>query len=695
LKLLGMGGMGVVYQALDRDLGVQVALKVLRPPPGNPTASAEMQQRFKSELLLARKITHRNVIRIHDIGKINGIRFISMPFVEGDDLATVLAKGPLPFARTLRYARQLASGLMAVHAAGVIHRDIKPANIMIGEHDQALLMDFGIARSSAPGALQRTAPGAAVGTAAYMAPEQARGEPTDPRTDIYAFGLILYEMILGAREISIADLLGRLKAAPTSPRQINPQVPEALDAIVTRCLQPNPANRFQNAIELASAISALSRGGRTRAPIAAMVGRWLPRAAAVALVAALAGLAYWTATHGVVSALTRSILPESAAAQVAVDVGRISRSGPGDEDSAGRVPRSGPDGGTDIAGQVPRSGPDGSARSGPGAGTDVVGRVPRSGPGGSASPALGKNAATDALDRGDLRGAAREAERAIKAHPQSPAAYLPLAATAALTAPATARVTYERMAATGPAGASLAATGLADLALYQGRYGVAAEILEAAIARDARTPDRAGLATKYIALAEARTGQGRQADAVAAVRRALGTSRDEDVLLPAARLFIVLHREDAARSIAKELAASQEGNGRAYGRIVDAEIALGRGDTASAIETLLLALKSSDLWLVRFVLGSAYLRAEQYPEAIAQLNMCEVRRGEATTLFLDDVPSIRYLGMLEYLLARAREGAGLTREAAEGFRQFLLLRGGSPEESAERDARIRLTRLAD
>src|SRR5436190_8453709 len=148
LKKLGSGGMGVVYQALDHDLGVHVALKVLRSAAGTPNGSPEMQRRFISELLLARKITHKNVIRIHDIGEINGIRFISMPFVEGDDLATILADRPLDLARNLRYARHLAAGLMAVHAAGVIHRDLKPANIMIGEHDQALLMDFGIARSS-------------------------------------------------------------------------------------------------------------------------------------------------------------------------------------------------------------------------------------------------------------------------------------------------------------------------------------------------------------------------------------------------------------------------------------------------------------------------------------------------------------------------------------------------------------------
>src|SRR5687768_6010087 len=156
LKLLGAGGMGVVYQALDRDLGVPVALKVLRQPAGNPRALIEMQRRFKTELLLARKVTHKHVIRIHDIGDVDGIKFITMPLVKGRDLAAILADGPLPVERALRYARQIIAGLVAVHAAGVIHRDLKPSNIMVGADDQVLLMDFGIAKPSAPAGQPRT-----------------------------------------------------------------------------------------------------------------------------------------------------------------------------------------------------------------------------------------------------------------------------------------------------------------------------------------------------------------------------------------------------------------------------------------------------------------------------------------------------------------------------------------------------------
>lgn len=659
VKTVGAGGMGIVYQALDRELNVSVALKMLRGAPGGVRMAAELQRRFITELLLARQITHKNVIRIHDIGEVNGIRFISMPYINGDDLGTSLAEGPLPIARTLRYARHLASGLMAVHGAGVVHRDIKPANVMIDEGDQAVLMDFGIARSSAPNATQFTAPGASPGTMAYMAPEQARGEQADQRTDIYAFGLLLQEMITGTRELSALEILGRMKAAPTSLRRIDPEVPEALDEIVTRCLQPNPSKRFQTAVELAQAIAKLPRGGRghdrDRAPIGALLSRWLPRVAAVAGIALLVALGYWSLTSGVASKLAHSLMPGTVAAAPEDNEGRIARSGPAVVDAS--VPQ--PVGAIGTAFEAPPATP---------------GFLPPADAGGSGE----KETSVDAVRRDDFWAAAREAANAIREE----------------ATPASAREAYERLAATGAEGASRAATGLADLAIYRGDAAEAAELLESAIARELRTTYRLGLAMKYIALAEARAAQGRRPDAVTAVRNALATDRDESVLLPAARLYIALDRNDDARALARELESANDSSSRAYGQVVDAELALDRGDTTGAIETLLRALKTADLWIARYVLGNAYLQSKQYPEAVAQLNMCEVRRGEATALFHDDQPSVRYLGMLEYLRARALDGAGMTREAAEAFRQFLQLRAGSPNGGEERDARQRLERLA-
>jgi hypothetical protein len=294
VKLLGSGGMGVVYQAVDRELGEDVALKVLRAParPSGSASIAEMQRRFRAELVLARKVTHKHVIRIHDIGEIDGIKFISMPLVKGRDLAAILANGPLPVERALRYARQIVAGLVAVHAAGVIHRDLKPSNIMIGQDDQVLLMDFGIARASAPGPASRTVSGAMVGTAAYMAPEQARGEAVDQRTDVYGFGLILYEMLCGTRQnLTMAELMARMKAAPPSPRQMNSAVPAELDGIVTRCLKPSAGDRFQKSADVAAALSGLKRQKRRVLP-AVPAGAWLPRAAALLAVAVIAALLY-------------------------------------------------------------------------------------------------------------------------------------------------------------------------------------------------------------------------------------------------------------------------------------------------------------------------------------------------------------------------------------------------------------------
>src|SRR3954462_14072662 len=143
IKLLGAGGMGAVYQAWDAELGVAVALKVVRAP--TRAASAELEKRFKNELLLARSVTHKNVVRIHDLGEIEGQKFITMTYVQGDDLATLLrAQDKFPIERTLKFARQIAAGLEAAHEAGVVHRDLKPANNMIGADDPAWCMDFGV-----------------------------------------------------------------------------------------------------------------------------------------------------------------------------------------------------------------------------------------------------------------------------------------------------------------------------------------------------------------------------------------------------------------------------------------------------------------------------------------------------------------------------------------------------------------------
>ncbi len=211
IKLLGVGGMGAVYQAWDAELSVAVALKVIRIDRRRGSASPEAEKRFKNELLLARQVTHKNVVRIHDLGEIDGIKYITMPYVQGDDLKTVLHRdGKLPIARALRLARQIAAGLGAAHDAGVVHRDLKPPNIMIGgagDDEQALIMDFGISASTS-----EAASGGVFGTLEYMAPEQSTGAVVDARADIYAFGLILYEMLVGPRPAPSGTVQDRIDA---------------------------------------------------------------------------------------------------------------------------------------------------------------------------------------------------------------------------------------------------------------------------------------------------------------------------------------------------------------------------------------------------------------------------------------------------------------------------------------------------
>jgi tetratricopeptide (TPR) repeat protein/TolB-like protein len=310
IRPLGAGGMGAVYQAWDKVLEVAVAIKVIRPDASaSPEEAKALEKRFKRELLLARQVTHRNVVRIHDLGVIDGITYITMPYVQGSDLATILRReGRLPVDRVIRIARQVASGLAEAHKAAVIHRDLKPANIMLDEDDEALIMDFGIARSTSSTGIGMTMAGAVVGTVAYMAPEQAHGAPVDQRADIYSFGLILYDMLVGrptaGPSTAISELMRRITTPPAPVRTADPSIPAWLDAIVSRCLQPDPAARFQS---MAEVVAIFDQSDPTRTPLPATTWQapapspawWRKRwAQAAMLLVALAGAGalVWTYT---------------------------------------------------------------------------------------------------------------------------------------------------------------------------------------------------------------------------------------------------------------------------------------------------------------------------------------------------------------------------------------------------------------
>jgi serine/threonine protein kinase len=257
----GHGSMGNVYKARDHETGETVALKLLKP---EIASDQSMMERFKKELLFARKITHKNVCRVHDFNRIGGIAFTSMEFVEGESLRSVLSRpGGLPQRKALDLALQMCAGLQEAHAQGIVHRDLKPENVMIDAQGNAKIMDFGIARSM--DAMTRLT-GSMVGTPAYMAPEQVAGKQVDFRTDIYSLGLILYEMFTGRpafqADNTVAIALKQMRESPRPPHELRPTIPFAIESAILKCLEKDPAARFQSVAQLADALRAPASGAQ-------------------------------------------------------------------------------------------------------------------------------------------------------------------------------------------------------------------------------------------------------------------------------------------------------------------------------------------------------------------------------------------------------------------------------------------------
>ena len=256
--LLGEGGMGRVYKAYDRELDRYVALKVLQP---ELTRDPQIIQRFKHELLLASRISHKNILRIHDLSEADGVKYISMAFVDGEDLHHLLRKeSPLPLERSLKIARQLCEALDAAHSEGVVHRDFKPHNVLVAKGDHVYVSDFGLATSLETAKLGMTRTGAFVGTPRYMSPEQVEGGKVDSRSDLYSLGLVLYEMMTGdlpfAGESTWQLMYQRVKEKPKDPKQARPDLPDWVARIILHCLEREPENRYQSAKEILADIDA-------------------------------------------------------------------------------------------------------------------------------------------------------------------------------------------------------------------------------------------------------------------------------------------------------------------------------------------------------------------------------------------------------------------------------------------------------
>jgi serine/threonine protein kinase len=263
LEQLGRGGMGEVYKVRDTKLDEEMALKLLKP---EIASDESMIERFRNELKLARKITHKNVCRMHDFHEEEGNPFITMEYVAGEDLKSLIKKkGKMPVEEALNITRQVTVGLMEAHELGVVHRDLKPQNIMIDKNANAKIMDFGIARSvEAPGV---TTTGMIVGTPDYISPEQTEGEEADQRSDIYSLGIILYEMVTGSvpfkGDTALSVAIKHKTQIPSDPRKINPEVSEDLNRLILICMEKKRERRYQSAKELLSDLVKIEKGTPT------------------------------------------------------------------------------------------------------------------------------------------------------------------------------------------------------------------------------------------------------------------------------------------------------------------------------------------------------------------------------------------------------------------------------------------------
>jgi eukaryotic-like serine/threonine-protein kinase len=303
---IGAGSMGEVYRAHDSRLNRDVAIKVL---PANVSTDADRLYRFETEAKAAAALNHPNILAVYEMGNHDGIRYIVSELLEGKTLSEALRRGPLPLRTALDYGIQIAHGLGTAHEKGIIHRDLKPDNVFVTKSGRVKILDFGLAKVLQPKQHPITAtptvtlPGVALGTVGYMSPEQVRGQSTDQRTDIFAFGAILYEMVMGRRSFqknTEADTISAILNEEPPPISVfAPDTPAGVERIIRRCLEKSPEQRFQSASDLAFALEAMADPSIAAAsgahPIAGIEPARRPIAwlvAAVVIVSLIAVIAY-------------------------------------------------------------------------------------------------------------------------------------------------------------------------------------------------------------------------------------------------------------------------------------------------------------------------------------------------------------------------------------------------------------------
>ncbi len=899
VKLLGRGGMGAVYRVRDLELDRDVALKLVRPEIAADPATLE---RFRREIQLSSRITHRNVLRVYDLGEVEGIRFLTMQFVDGDDLASLIKReGRLPVPRVLAIFGEICKGLAAAHEQGVVHRDLKPQNIMLDAAGTAYVTDFGIAKSLAGTGM--TEMGAILGTPSYMSPEQVRGEPAGPRSDIYALGVILYEMVAGqvpfTGDSAYEVMMRRLSHRPRPAAELNPEIPAFLQKIMERCMATEPASRYPSVDAILADLGAETFSTNVRFEL--MRRRWLLVTAAAVVVAALAvGGVIWLSRRrpapraaeparpvliadfenktgdpvfdgtletafgialedaAFITSFRRdaarrvaaqlqpgaTALPESLARLVAVregigvvTAGVVEKKGAGYAVSVravdthtGQVIVSGDaeaDGKKAVLGAVANLAS--KVRSALGDTTPESARLaaaetftagsleaaheyavaqdlqwagkwdeaarhytraaeldPNMGRAYAGLAAIESNRgrrqdsekyykqALARIDRmtdrekyrtrggyylllrqpdsaiqeftalvkqypadtagianlafayfvkRDMPDALREARRAVEIFPKNvpqrnnygfiasyagdfetavreQKAVLELnpkfangfvgLAVAELGAghPGDAAATWGRLASLGPGGASVAAMGLADLALFEGRLADAQEILETGAKADVAQKDGDAAGRKLVTLAEAFLVAGRTGPAVAAAEKARASSRDDFVGIGAALVFAEAGEAKKALAVAEEQGKRLETDPQMYARLIRAAVERHAKRYAEALAQLKEAQKLADSWLVHRELSRSYLEAGSFAQADTELDVCLKRQGEATAVFLDEVPTYRLYPPLFYDRGRALEGLK-SPGAAEAFGIYLgFLKGDGDPRVADAKKRL-------